>query len=770
MKFSRRDFLTFAGFTVLGVAGGRYLKNQIMPRESYYLGSDFRRRKEEIKSGICGMCPAGCSTHVRLIDGLPVKLDGNPDCPVSRGRLCPKGQMGLELHYNPDRIKAPLRRIGSSGSETWEQLTWDEALAVLAAKIGPALTEGVGNGVAVICHDEQTIGSQLWTEFQSAYTDRCRLVRLNLLRDRGILPALKLTVDKADWPVYDIENSDFLLVFDTPVFSGWSTPTLQIGKYAAFRRGRERIRGKVVFVGSRRSMDATNADLDIRVMPYTSAVLALGLAHVLIRERRYDESFVSKYCSGFDDLKAMVLKYFRPKMVNEITGVSVETIHSVARMFASSDRPLALGERIPEATQAWEQTAYLLLNALKGSIGVKGGLLFQERLGLAGTPPADDHDIDLRHADRSPLEKLSAEIMDGGAAPDVLMVDKVEPSATVQSRYRWSDILKRVPFVVSFSPYPNFTTSMADLVLPDLDFLEKPSDFVHPPALGYPSVVVSDPVAKPRADGMDTEVVQSLLLDERLVSEGVVDQGKAKDLLKKKRTRFHRNLFKAHRGLIFDTRFTREWVRRMESGGWWASDAANFEDFQQKLLTKGGWTDPHVVNANSANQILGEARKFDMKRVADTLPLQRILGRKLSPAPPVLNDQTSMTLTIVPTTLLSVSSLPYGNIPHLLEFPEPGIVTGWEPWLEIHSQVAAALELQDEDMVSIIASGQERRCRILINDGLHPNVGAFPFGMFGLGDGRWIKDNMKTPLESVAGTESDDARPPGIRVQIRKVQ
>lgn len=770
MKFTRRDFLTFAGFTVLGVAGGRYLKNQIMPRESYYLGSDFRRRKEEIRSGICGMCPAGCSTRVRLIDGLPVKLDGNPDCPVSRGRLCPKGQMGLELHYNPDRIKAPLRRSGSPGSETWEQLTWDEALSLLAAKTGPALAENVGNGVAVICHDEQTIGSQLWTELQTTYSGRCRLIRLNLLRDRGILSALKLTVDKADWPVYDFENSDFLLVFDTPVISGWSLPTLQIGKYAAFRRGRERTRGKMVFVGSRRSMDAVNADLDIRVMPYTSAVLALGFAHVLIRERRYDEAFVSKYCSGFDDLKAMVLKYFRPKMVNEITGVSVETIHSTARMFAGSDRPLAIGERIPQASLAWEQTAYLLLNALKGSIGVKGGVLFQERLGLAGTQTAIDRDIDLRHLDRSPLERLSDDIRDGSAVPDVLMVDKVEPSATVLPGHSWSDVLKRVPFIVSFSPYPNFTTSMADLVLPDLDFLEKPSDFIHPPALGYPSVVVSDPVAKPRADGMDTEVVQSLLLDERFVSEGVVDRGKAKDLLKKRRTRFHRNLFKAHRGLIFDTRFTRDWVRRMETGGWWASDAANFKDFQHKLLKKGGWTDPHVVNANSANQVLGGARKFNMKSVADSLPLQQILGGKLSPAPPELNDQTAMTLTLVPTTLLALASLPYGNIPHLLEFPEPGIVTGWEPWLEIHSHVAEALELQDEDMVNIIASGQERLCRVLINNGLHPNVGAFPFGMFGLGDGRWIQDNMKMPLESLAVVDGNSAHPTGIRVQIRKVQ
>ena len=166
MKLTRRDFLTFSGFTILGIAGGKYFKNEILPMESYYLEGDFRQRKEEFLNGICGMCPAGCGIRTRIVDGLPIKIDGNPLCPLSKGRLCPKGQMGLELHYNPDRIASPIQRVGPPGSQQWESLSWDEALEILRKKIKTTVAKNSENSIAVIGRDEQSIGSNLWSRFK----------------------------------------------------------------------------------------------------------------------------------------------------------------------------------------------------------------------------------------------------------------------------------------------------------------------------------------------------------------------------------------------------------------------------------------------------------------------------------------------------------------------------------------------------------------------------------------------------------------------------
>lgn len=768
MILTRRDFLSFAGFTAVGIAGGSYLKNQILPRESYYLDGDFRSRQEELKRGICGMCPAGCGIQVRFIDGLAVKIEGNPHCPISKGKLCPKGQMGLELHYNPDRIMTPLRRVGEPGSQEWEKLSWDEALALLSTKVGKALADTGGAGLAILANDEQSIGSHFWEKLQTKHADRCHLTRINALRDRAILPALETMLGRPEWPVYDLESSDFILAFDTPLISGWSSPTMMIGKYGEFRRGRDRLRGRMVFVGSRRSMDAVNADTYVQVVPYTSAVLALGLAHVIIREQRYDEAFVARHCSGFEALKAILLTDFRTKTVAEITGVPAETINSLARMFADSSQPLAIGERLPQPSQAWEQMAYLTLNVLKGNIGAEGGISFQEPLTFGDIGPSQWSGSDRRNLDHSALERFESGVLEGTRVPGVLLVDKVNPSAVARPGHNWSEILSRLPFVVSFSSYPDFVTTQADLILPDLGFLEKSADQLHSPALGYPSAAVTDALTEPIGQSVDTRVIQQLLLDEQFIANGQVDLAAAKRSFQTARESFHRHIFEAKRGLIFDTPFAREWIERMESGGWWSSDFDNFDAFDERLRHQGGWTDPYVPVGRGENRVMKPGQKINMEGVAKALPLPDIFSGKITPKPPDFSSDSWVTMTVVPATLLSLSALPYGNIPHLLEFPEPGVTTGWEPWLELHSSLAERLELVDEDTIEIETNNIRRQCRVIISDALHPSIGAIPFGMFGLGEGSWVKDNMKQPFEAHVPTEASDQIRRGLLVKIRK--
>src|SRR3990170_4586945 len=58
----------------------------------------------------CRECSAGCGLHVRIREGRAVKLEGNPESPVNRGRLCARGQAGIQGLYHPDRVRAPLAR------------------------------------------------------------------------------------------------------------------------------------------------------------------------------------------------------------------------------------------------------------------------------------------------------------------------------------------------------------------------------------------------------------------------------------------------------------------------------------------------------------------------------------------------------------------------------------------------------------------------------------------------------------------------------------
>src|SRR4029078_6321886 len=90
----------------------------------------------------CTECDAGCGLHVRTREGRAVKLEGNPEHPINQGKLCSRGQAALQGLYNPGRLKGPMAR-GAAGKLL--EITWDDAIARLAAKLGPA-----GNRVAVI--------------------------------------------------------------------------------------------------------------------------------------------------------------------------------------------------------------------------------------------------------------------------------------------------------------------------------------------------------------------------------------------------------------------------------------------------------------------------------------------------------------------------------------------------------------------------------------------------------------------------------------------
>src|SRR5215475_14361300 len=95
------------------------------------------------------MCPAGCGIVVRTREHKANKIEGNPLHPTNRGALCARGQAGLELLYNPDRIARPLKRIGERGEGKWQEISWDDALSELIASLREIKSRGSADKVAL---------------------------------------------------------------------------------------------------------------------------------------------------------------------------------------------------------------------------------------------------------------------------------------------------------------------------------------------------------------------------------------------------------------------------------------------------------------------------------------------------------------------------------------------------------------------------------------------------------------------------------------------
>jgi thiosulfate reductase/polysulfide reductase chain A len=130
---TRRDFLKLSGSAIGAVAVGEFIPPLVAKaaRENGQLDAS----GDGYIATMCEMCVWRCGVLAKVKDGRVVKLDGNPDHPHSKGKLCPRGQAGLMNTYDPDRVITPLVRVGNRGEGLFRKASWDEALDIVAKKM-----------------------------------------------------------------------------------------------------------------------------------------------------------------------------------------------------------------------------------------------------------------------------------------------------------------------------------------------------------------------------------------------------------------------------------------------------------------------------------------------------------------------------------------------------------------------------------------------------------------------------------------------------------
>ena len=86
----------------------------------------------------CGMCYIGCGIKVLVEDGVVVNIEGDPDNPQNRGKMCAKGKAGFMNLYNPNRVKVPLKRTnpkkGIDEDPGWTEISWKDAIDTVVAQ------------------------------------------------------------------------------------------------------------------------------------------------------------------------------------------------------------------------------------------------------------------------------------------------------------------------------------------------------------------------------------------------------------------------------------------------------------------------------------------------------------------------------------------------------------------------------------------------------------------------------------------------------------
>lgn len=788
-KLSRRGFLKLSGAGA-GVLGLYKLGLEELILETLAQGQGRQQpaAKETWVPTVCRLCPAGCGILVRVIEGRAVKIEGNPLNPNNQGRLCPRGQAGLQILYNPDRIRGPLQRVGARGSGEWQSISWDKALGLVVVKLKEMRDRGQPHTLIFLHGAKPGLMHDLIARFCQAFGTP-NAVEMPNTEASGSVPLVHYLMQGWRAPAgYDWENTNYLLSFGSAFLEARQPSVKMLQAYSRLRRGRPDHRAKIVQVESRFSVTAAKADEWIPIEPGTEGALALSMARVIVEEGLYDRDFIANHTFGFEDwtdeegkehigFKTLVLQSYSPGTVSAVTGIPAGTITRLAREFAATRPAVAIGDASWQTNGLFTQMAVHALNALVGSIDVPGGVIRQEDPPFAPWPEAAEDDTARRglampRLDRAgtrayPLANSVYEILpesilaDNPYPANAIFLYQADPLFDGPDPERLYQAFQKVPFIVSFSPFMDDSTSYADLILPGPVYLEEWSDDVLLPSLGYPVLGLGQPAVQPLYDTRPTGDV--LIQLARGLGGPLAESFPWQDFEEVLRFRL-RDIFEAGRGSIVADTFDQFWDEFRERGVW-SAPPYRFGEWERVLTTPSGKFEFYSQNLKRTLETLAEreaakkdtAAEEEMEEMLQELGLQARGDELYLPHyefPRWVGEDSEYPFHLNVYQLMALFDGRVANSPWLQEIAGLHIKEMWGNWVEVNPETARGLGIADGDWVWVESPVGRIRLRARHYPGAMPHVVNISLGQGHRAYGRWAKGRGANP-KRIIGHEQD---------------
>jgi len=494
---SRRRFLRISAATIGAAASAGTLVR--LSGESA-AGPDAPTGLQKIPT-FCDICFWKCGAIAYVQDGRLWKIEGNPDDPLSRGRLCPRGTGGVGAHHDPDRLKAPLIRRQKRGQDEWAQVTWDEALGYVAermlaikARYGPEAMALFSHGIGgtFLKHTLKAYGSP---NIAAPSFAQCRGPR-----DVGFQLTFGEEVGSPERT--DIRNAQCLVLIGSHL--GENMHNTQVQEFGeAIAAG-----ASVIVVDPRFSVAAGKAKHYLPIKPGTDLALILAWMHVLVTEGLYDKSYVKQYGFGFEAFAAELAPY-TPEWAYPETGLEPAVIRETAREMARY-RPATLVHPGRHATwygdDAQRSRAIALLNALLGSWGRKGGFYTPASMDVPGYPyppyPDSEKDRVDNPGSKYPFasEAITTGIREATTTGQPYPVKGWMTYATnlmtaLPNQPETIKAIQNLDLLVVVDVVPSEMAGWADVVLPEAVYLERYDD-IDVELFREPFVALRQPVVR----------------------------------------------------------------------------------------------------------------------------------------------------------------------------------------------------------------------------------------------------------------------------------
>lgn len=468
---------------------------------------EFINRDNSVVPSVCSLdCPDQCGLLVHKKNGKIFKIEGDPSHPVTKGSICHKVRNMDARIYDTNRIKTPLRRIGPKGEGKFAPISWQTAIETitnhwknLIAEEGPEsiLPYGFYGNMGRITAEGM---------------DRRFFYRLGSSQlDRSICSAAGTKGYR--YTMGGSYGTDPEEMTETKLFIMWGINAVSTNMHQMMIAQKARNNGaKIIVIDVHKNQTGHMADWFIPILPGTDGALALSIMHVLYNEKLVNQSFLETYTIGNEELEDNV-KHYEPQIVSDITGVPIDDIYKLARMYGTISPSMI---RIGNGLQHHDNGGMIVrtiscLPALTGQWLVKGGGAVKSNLDYLthNTIALQRPDLQQKQTRTINMNQIGKALLETKDPIRSLYVYGSNPAVVAPETNKVHEGLARQDlFTVVHDMFITETAMFADIVLPATSAFEN-TDFYT--SYWHHYIHLQEPVISPYAESKSNTDVFRLL-------------------------------------------------------------------------------------------------------------------------------------------------------------------------------------------------------------------------------------------------------------------
>jgi anaerobic selenocysteine-containing dehydrogenase len=432
----------------------------------------------EIVPSVCPHdCPSTCALEVERINDHTIgRVRGARDNPYTAGIICAKTARYAERVHHPDRLKAPLRRVGPKGSGRWQEISWDDALDTIAEAFTRAAERQGPEAVwpyyyagtmGLVMRDGINRLRHVMRYSRQAKTFCTALVDAGWVAGHGA----KRGVDPRE-----MAESDLIVMW------GGNPVATQINVMTHMTRARKGRGAKFVVIDPYRTGTAEAADIHLALRPGTDGALAAAAMNILFKEGYADRAYLAKYTDHTPALEEHLASR-TPAWASAITGLPIGEIEEFARLYGRTKRSfIRLGYGFSRSRNGAAQVhAATCLPAVTGAWQYRGGgALYSNgaiyRVDKTMIEGLDRLDPRIRELDMSRIGPILAgdpDALRGGPPVGAMLIQNTNPAVVAPETLKVRQgFLRDDLFVAVHEQFMTETATLADIVIPATTFLE----------------------------------------------------------------------------------------------------------------------------------------------------------------------------------------------------------------------------------------------------------------------------------------------------------